>query len=289
MALKTNTTLLAQLPLRQIGGSPGTFRSMWGRGDRMNQSVGVGIPSKLAGIPSGHLAPSSWVLPYKPGAMSSFTNLVVTVTPGTLNLAAGVNITGSTTVTITVNPADGQLIVSASGSTSITFNLAGNLAGALSASGSTSFSFTVNNATLGAIVDAVGAALVQFSNSATVRATGNLSGDITPFTELSPQSLSAAVWESLASAYNAPGTMGELLNSAGGGASPATIAAEVWSTPLETLTAEEIMRVLLAALAGARSGLGSGTEEYLAQDGTTPRITFSPDAQGNGTPIIDAT
>jgi hypothetical protein len=251
--------------------------------------VGQGIPSKLAGIPSGHLAPSSWVLPYKPGAMSSFTNLVVTVTPGTLNLAAGVNITGSTTVTITVNPADGQLIVSASGSTSITFNLAANLAGALSAAGSTSFSFTVNNATLGAIVDAVGAALVQFSNSANIRATGNLSGDITPFTELSPQSLSAAVWQALASAYNAPGTMGELLNSAGGGASPATIAAEVWSTPLETLTAEEIMRVLLAALAGARSGLGSGTEEYLAQDGTTPRITFSPDAQGNGTPIIDAT
>jgi hypothetical protein len=289
MALKTNTTLLAQLPLRQIGGSPGTFRSMWGRGDRMNQSVGEGIPSKLAGIPSGHLAPSSWVLPYKPGAMSSFTNLVVTVTPGALNLAAGVNITGSTTVTITVNPADGQLIVSASGSTSITFNLAGDLAGALSASGNADITFTVDNATLGAIVDAVGAALVQFSNSATVRATGNLSGDITPFTELSPQSLSAAVWEALASAYNAPGTMGELLNSAGGGASPATIAAEVWSTPLETLTAEEIMRVLLAALAGARSGLGSGTEEYLAQDGTTPRITFSPDAQGNGTPIIDAT
>jgi hypothetical protein len=289
MALKTNTTLLAQLPLRQIGGSPGTFRSMWRRGDRMNQSVGEGIPSKLAGIPSGHLAPSSWVLPYKPGAMSSFTNLVVTVTPGALNLAAGVNITGSTTVTITVNPADGQLIVSASGSTSITFNLAGDLAGALSASGNADITFTVDNATLGAIVDAVGAALVQFSNSATVRATGNLSGDITPFTELSPQSLSAAVWEALASAYNAPGTMGELLNSAGGGASPATIAAEVWSTPLETLTAEEIMRVLLAALAGARSGLGSGTEEYLAQDGTTPRITFSPDAQGNGTPIIDAT
>ena len=289
MALKQNTTILAQLPLRLIGGDPGTLRPLWGRGDRMNQSVGEGIPSKLAGIPSGHLAPSSWVLPYKPGAMSSFTNLVVTVTPGTLNLAAGVNISGDSTVTITVNPADGQLIVSAVGSTSITFNLAANLAGALSASGSTSFSFTVNNATLGAIVDAVGAALVQFSNSATVRATGNLSGDITPFTELSPQSLSAAVWESLASAYNAPGTMGELLNSAGGGASPATIAAEVWSTPLETLTAEEIMRVLLAALAGARSGLGSATEEYLAQDGTTPRITFSPDAQGNGTPIIDAT
>lgn len=288
MSLKQNTTLLAQLPLRQIGGSPGTSRAMWGRSDRMNQSVGEGITSKLAGIPSGHLAPSSWVLPYKPGAMSSFTQCVVTLAPGLLNLAAGVNISGDAAVTITVNPADGQLIVSAVGNASITFNLAANLAGALAAAGSTSFSFTVNNATLGAIVDAVGAALVQFSSSATIRATGNLSGDITPFTELSPQSLSAAVWEALASAYNSPGSMGELLNSAGAGASPATIASEVWSTPLETLTAEEIMRVLLAALAGARSGIGSGTEEYLAQDGTTPRITFSPDAQGNGTPIIDA-
>jgi hypothetical protein len=237
MALKTNTTLLAQLPLRQIGGSPGTFRSMWGRGDRMNQSVGQGIPSKLAGIPSGHLAPSSWVLPYKPGAMSSFTNLVVTVTPGLLNLAAGVNISGDAAVTITVNPADGQLIVSASGSTSITFNLAANLAGALSASGSTSFSFTVNNATLGAIVDAVGAALVQFSNSATVRATGNLSGDITPFTELSPQNLAAAVWETIAADFNEAGTMGNKLNlAASGGVDYDTLAQAVWTYVSRTLT-----------------------------------------------------
>ena len=288
MGLKQNTTLLAQMPLRHLGGAVSTLRPMWGRTDLRNQSVGQGIPSKLAGIPSGHLAPSSWVLPYKPGAMSSFTNLMVTVTPGTLNLAAGVNISGDSTVTITVNPADGQLIVSAVGSTSITFNLAANLAGALLAAGNTAVTFTVNNATLGAVVDAIGTTLVQFTASATPRATGNLSGNITPFTELSPQSLSAAVWESLASVYNTPGSMGELLNSAGGGASPATIAAEVWSTPLETLTAEEIMRVVLAALAGARSGLGSGTEEYLGQDGVTPRITFSPDAQGNGTPIIDA-
>jgi hypothetical protein len=238
MALKTNTTLLAQLPLRQIGGSPGTFRSMWRRGDRMNQSVGEGIPSKLAGVPSGHLAPSSWVLPYKPGAMSSFTNLVVTVTPGLLNLAAGVNISGDSTVTITVNPADGQLIVSAVGSTSITFNLAGDLAGALSASGSTSFSFTVNNATLGAIVDAIGAALVQFSNSATVRATGNLSGDITPFTELSPQNLAAAVWETIAADFNDPGTMGNKLNLASsGGIDYDTLAQAVWTYVSRTLTA----------------------------------------------------
>jgi hypothetical protein len=240
---------------------------MWSRGDRMNQSVGEGIPSKLAGIPSGHLAPSSWVLPYKPGAMSSFTQCVVTVTPGLLNLAAGVNITGSTTVTITVNPASGQLIVSASGSTSITFSLAANLAGALSASGSTSFSFTVNNATLGAIVNAIGAALVQFSNSATVKATGNLSGDITPFTELSPQNLAAAVWSALSSAYNDPGTMGELLNNSG--TDPLLELVE------GTLTVKDVLRLLLAVNAGDATGLEGGTMTFKAQDGTTTRVQAS--------------
>jgi hypothetical protein len=267
MALKQNTTLLAQLPLRQIGGSPGTFRSMWSRGDRMNQSVGEGIPSKLAGIPSGHLAPSSWVLPYKPGAMSSFTQCVVTVTPGALNLAAGVNINGSTTVTITVNPASGQLIVSASGSTSITFSLAANLAGALSASGSAAITFTVNNATLGAIVNAIGAALVQFSNSATVKATGNLSGDITPFTELSPQNLAAAVWSALSSAYNDPGTMGELLNNSG--TDPLLELVE------GTLTVKDVLRLLLAVNAGDATGLEGGTMTFKAQDGTTTRVQAS--------------
>lgn len=237
MALKQNTTLLAQLPLRQIGGSPGTFRSMWSRGDRMNQSVGEGIPSELAGIPYGHLAPSSWVLPYQAGAMSSFTQCVVTVTPGTLNLAAGRNLSGSTTVTVTVDPAAGQLIVSASGSTSITFNLSGQIAGALSAVGSTAITVTVNNATLGAIVDAVGATLVQITTSATPRATGNMVGNITPFTELSPQSLAAAVWNAIAAEYTENGTMGELMNT---GASGLT-AAQVWSYVNRTLTENDAL------------------------------------------------
>ena len=279
MGLKQNTTLLAQMPLRHLGGAVGTLRPMWGRTDLRNQSVGEGIPSKLAGIPSGHLAPSSWTLPYKPGAMSSFTNLVVTVTPGTLNLAAGRNISGDTTVTITVNPADGQLIVSAVGSTSITFNLAANLAGALSASGSTSFSFTVNNATLGAIVDAVGATLVQFSASATPRATGNLSGDITPFTELSPQSLSAAVWEALASAYNTPGSMGEKLNDAGSAANP-------WTEVIDgTYTASDLLKLISASAAGELAGSPSGPILIKSVNGTTVRITATVDANGNRTGV----
>ena len=65
-------------------------------------------------------------------------------------------------------------------------------------------------------------------------------------------------------------------------------AAAVWAKAVEGLTAEEMMRVMLAALAGKRQGIGTATEQYMAQDGITPRITLTPtDANGNGVPIIN--
>jgi hypothetical protein len=64
-------------------------------------------------------------------------------------------------------------------------------------------------------------------------------------------------------------------------------ATAVWAKALEGLSAEEMMRVMLAALAGKRQGLGTATEEYMAQDGITPRITLTPDVSGNGTPVLN--
>lgn len=71
------------------------------------------------------------------------------------------------------------------------------------------------------------------------------------------------------------------------GPSASEIATAVWAKSLESLTAEEMMRIMLAALAGKRQGLGTATETYLAQDGTTPRITLTADAEGNGTPTLN--
>jgi len=69
----------------------------------------------------------------------------------------------------------------------------------------------------------------------------------------------------------------------------AQIAAAVWAEVLEgTLSAGDIQRIKLAALAGKRQGLGTATEEYLGVDGVTPRVTFTPiDAAGNGTTVVD--
>lgn len=65
------------------------------------------------------------------------------------------------------------------------------------------------------------------------------------------------------------------------------LAAAVWAKALDGLTAEQIMKVTLSALAGKRSGIGTATEVNYANNGTTPVITFTPtDAQGNGTPVI---
>lgn len=65
------------------------------------------------------------------------------------------------------------------------------------------------------------------------------------------------------------------------------IATAVWSKVLEGFTAEEMMRIMFAALAGKREGIGSAVEYYMATDGVTPRITFTPDANGNGTPVVN--
>lgn len=65
--------------------------------------------------------------------------------------------------------------------------------------------------------------------------------------------------------------------------------AAIWGYEIEPgITALQALRILLAAVGGKRVGLGTATEYYMAQDGVTPRITFSPtDTAGNGTPTVD--
>jgi hypothetical protein len=69
------------------------------------------------------------------------------------------------------------------------------------------------------------------------------------------------------------------------GATPPTAAetaAAVWSRLVEGgLSAEEILRVLLAPLAGKSTGTGTSSEAFLSQDGSTERVRATFDAQGN--------
>jgi hypothetical protein len=275
------TSAYSAVPGRTVGTVSGvtlqtSMQPLWSA--HRNQTAAFG---ELAGQPDGTTHPASWLMALQAGRISSRSTQITfsAAASGTLGLPA----TGSTSITFTVPPADLQLVVSASGSTSITFSTTASLAGALSAQGSTSITFTVPPATLGAIIDAQGNAPITWSLSATPRAIGNLSGDITPFTELSPQSLSAAVWQALASAYNTPGSMGELLNSAGSAADPLLGVVE------GGLTLRDVMRILLAVNAGDATGLEGSTMVFKSQDGTVDRVEATYTSGSRNVTSVDPT
>ena len=90
-----------------------------------------------------------------------------------------------------------------------------------------------------------------------------------------------AAWSNPAASFNAAGSMGAQLNAAGAGGDP-------WAQTIEgSFTAAEVLRIVAAALAGQRSGIGTATETYRGLDGSTNRIVLTPDSNGNGTPVLD--
>jgi hypothetical protein len=240
-------------------------------GPRRNWYVGwhavTGVTDRSS-VPEGNRHPVAWLMAPKAGGMASRNESDFALAPGPLLLAAGRNVEGASTIELTVAPAALQLIVNAAGSATITFSV-GNaaLAGALFGVGTSSVTFTVNTPTLGAVVDAIGTAGINFAASATIRAIGHMEGDISPFSELSPESLAAAVWSAIDTANNLPGTMGAKVNAAGGAADP-------WAVVIESgYTAAEILMLIAAATQGDATGLENGSPVFKGMDGATDRIT----------------
>lgn len=59
----------------------------------------------------------------------------------------------------------------------------------------------------------------------------------------------------------------------------------VWTRSIESLTAEEMLRVMAAVLAGRVSGAGTGTETFKGLNGTTNRVISTVDNDGNRTAV----
>lgn len=182
-----------------------------------NISAGQGITDDKVGLPQGGGHPASWMLPQKPGALSSH-NRTRGVATATLSLVSGRNI-AATADGIATASATLQLVVSLSGTADGVATVTGNVQAALGMEGSAAGSSTVTG-TIGALAWAYGEAAGSSTATLTRYATGRLYGSISPFTELSPENLAASVWAATATANNETGTMGEKLNSAGGAADP---------------------------------------------------------------------
>ena len=258
MALIGNRSVLLKSPGRFLSG---TIASI----ERNNFSTAGQIANRFqslsrifAGIPSGHLPPSSWSMARTAGALSAINEATFALTPDALNLAEGRNIAGDTSFTFTLPNADLQLVVSADGSATFTFSQSGALAGALDAAGSATATFTVGAATLGALIDAIAAATFALTGTATPTAIGTLAGDITPFTELSPENLANAVWT-------------RIIESG--------------------FTAEEIMRLLASVAVGKTDIDTSGIDPVVTfrdLDDTKDRVTATMLGSERATVVLDA-
>jgi hypothetical protein len=159
---------------------------------------------------NGYNTHGAWFPAPKAGGLAAYRTADFGLT-GAANGALGMNIDGDGTITFTVPNADMQLVVSADGTATITFSQTGALAGALAADGAASFAIATNTPILGAIISAIASGTITFSADGTVEAIGNLAGDITPFTTLSPENLAAAVWNEVLASHTTDGTTGKRL------------------------------------------------------------------------------
>jgi hypothetical protein len=269
-------------PLQRWGTNPGGESENFVRSGPLRNFHGearVTGESLKSARPSGMTHPYTWSMARTSGAMASRLEIEGSATytaAGALgrNLAATSSGVGSFTAT-------GALVVSGTASingvATVTSNAFAALLATASITGTGGFAsdgaIQLENGdyllledgdnillTGGITLTALGWGVVAISGVATFTgtryATGELEAEITPFTELSPQSLASAVWA-------------ELLESG--------------------YSAGDIMRVMSAALAGEVSGAGTATVTIRDIADAKDRIVASVDGTGNRTAVtLDA-
>ncbi len=219
-------------------------------GSRRNIFTTQGYSAK-SGIPSGHLHPSSWMLPQKPGGLSSHSESIG-VASWSGGIAAGRNIVGTFDGAATFT-GTGQLVVSGVGSFAGVGAFAGNVTAALGAVGTFAGVAAFSGAVL-AKGNIVGAFTGVASFEAIRYASGSLAGSFAPAITLEAQGFSSYLLD---------------------------------QEDIETgMTLRQALRLVTAATAGKISGGGTATITIrnAVADGAD-RIVATVDTDGNRTAI----
>jgi hypothetical protein len=199
MAVYPNNRHASASPYRQIGGSAPGFDVLQSAASARKNRFSNGAWSGLTGgdAPSG-------LLPLVPGALAAYhhSSVVLTVAPATL--AAGRSIEGSAIATVAPGTAPLQLRALCFGNASATLSVeAAALAQLVPLTGATGAGCVVPAATLEAMASlAILPSPIQLIPAAQLSATGWLSGRISPYTPLSPESLAAKVEDTLGPRLN---------------------------------------------------------------------------------------
>ena len=112
----------------------GAERGAWGMpGDLKTYCLGQAGLSKCYGLRSGYNHPYSFVLPLKPGGMSSKVFIIGSASITASNLAGGVNGTAGLTASGDITSANGMMLFRISAALTASGDLAANIAGLLQA------------------------------------------------------------------------------------------------------------------------------------------------------------
>lgn len=177
---------------------------------------------------------------------------VMGIKGATLSASTSINGVGSILSGLSMGKACSASLSGLGEITNSQLSLVVSLAAGLSGSGTITTASLVGVVALASSLSGTGSltsglSVIAFMNT-TMTGTGSVSADLKGTLSMSAsiyvnqseatvQQIVDGVWNGLATAYNNVGTMGELLNNTGGGASPATIADAVWD---EILSAHSI-------------------------------------------------
>ncbi len=219
MALVRNGRSVFQNPGSLPGGAFGNQTGNYIKGGFRNRMVG-GLDQTFGGYANGQLAPSSFVLPTKPGSIASYVEASASITANTVILIPGLPMEASGSIAVTVVSAqlDATFPMSASGTITVAVDSA-VLAAAVNASASGTITVT-GSAELGGIFDLLASGTITTESDAFLSALAWIEAEAGGPTPLSPEGLADAVWQAAAVDQNDPGTMGELLNDAGAAGNP---------------------------------------------------------------------
>jgi hypothetical protein len=218
--LVRNGRTIFQNPGQFAGAPKGEAGNFFKVGGLRNRFAG-GFDSTFSAYPSGHLSPSAFLLAKSDGAISSFTLSNGEISGvGVLVPARNLELAGS--ISIAATNAELQQIVSlaASGSIAIAATTA-QLAGAANVAASGTVSITATNALCGAIFSVTASSTCSISGSGTtLTALAFMEAEAGGPTELSPEGLAQAVWDTIISEHLDAGTTGKALSDAGGAGNP---------------------------------------------------------------------
>lgn len=227
-----------------------------GAGSRLNTQIGTDGNGfkRTSSAPDGYGMKAPFP-PVKAGGISAWNGPVVQLSM-TGALIQGGPMEGTADITFSQSGAL-SMVVSMAGTAAVVTLTGDNMVLRMTVglNGTGAFQLTgTNNLALIVPFEGIGSVVTMGVGSTDLRELLSLSGEWTPFTELSPEGLANAVWSSLVSQYQDDGTMGKALSTASsGGVDLGALAAAVWTYATRNMPAAERDAAAAAVIAAAQS------------------------------------